>query len=181
MKRSNRRRGERDLVQCVRSSPEIPTAHSNNADLVIVSPRTAFTSKPLTQAVSHSLTQTYMESFLPVLFHDVLKRPQKVFLEPEVGQLPFLQKLHGQLPEGVHGENRHVFVGITADLNRFNIFKKCPNGFTVSLRTDKCSFSETKWFFSFQKTCPLKNKHLGALKQHLTRRKRNLKIYFPTR
>lgn len=35
----------------------------------------------------------------PVLFHDVLERPQKVFLKPEVGQLALLQKLHGQLPE----------------------------------------------------------------------------------
>lgn len=61
---------------------------------------------------------------LPVLFHDVLKRPQKVFLESEVGQLPLLQKLHGQLPERVHCENGHIFIGITANLRRDeNIFQ----------------------------------------------------------
>lgn len=53
----------------------------------------------------------------PVLFHDVLKRPQKVLLEPEVGQLALLQKLHGQLPKRVHGEDGHVLVGAAADLH----------------------------------------------------------------
>lgn len=64
----------------------------------------------------------------PVLFHDVLERPQKVFLESEVGQLPLLQKLHGQLPERVHGENRHIFVGITANLCRY---KTCFSNITA--------------------------------------------------
>lgn len=35
----------------------------------------------------------------PVLLNNVLKRPQEIFLEAEVGQLAFLQELHGQLPQ----------------------------------------------------------------------------------
>ncbi len=35
----------------------------------------------------------------PVLLHDVLKRPEEVFLEAEVGELSFLQELHGKLPQ----------------------------------------------------------------------------------
>lgn len=48
----------------------------------------------------------------------MLKRPQKVFLESKVGQLPLFQKLHGQLPERVHGKYRHIFVGVAANLHR---------------------------------------------------------------
>lgn len=66
---------------------------------------------------THSRTSVLLVSS-PVLFHDVLERPQKVFLKPEVGQLALLQKLHGQLPERVHCKNGHIFVGITADLHR---------------------------------------------------------------
>lgn len=47
----------------------------------------------------------------------MLKRPQKVFLESEVGQLALLQKFHGQLPERVHSENRHIFICITSNLH----------------------------------------------------------------
>ena len=64
---------------------------------------------------SHSQINVRLVS-LPVLFHDVLKRPQKVFLESEVGEFPLLQKLHGQLPERVHCKDRHIFIGITANL-----------------------------------------------------------------
>lgn len=53
---------------------------------------------------------------LPVLFHDVLKRPQEILLKSEVGQFSLLQKLHGQLPERIHGEDSDVLVGITAHL-----------------------------------------------------------------
>lgn len=35
----------------------------------------------------------------PILLHDVLKRPEEVLLEAEVGQLAFLQELHGELPQ----------------------------------------------------------------------------------
>lgn len=52
----------------------------------------------------------------PVLLYDVLKRPQEVLLEAEVGQLSFLQELHGQLPQRVHGEYGHVLVGVAAHL-----------------------------------------------------------------
>lgn len=112
---------------------------------------------------------------LPVLFHDVLKRSQKVFLEPEVGQLPFLQKLHGQLPQRVHCENCHIFIGITANLHRLKhnmtpTFKHIINHFVKN----KCGFSETKC--SFSKTCHWKTRHFSLQR----RKKKFLKIDFPT-
>lgn len=54
---------------------------------------------------------------LPVLFHYVLKRPEEILLESEIGQLALLQKFHGQLPQRIHSENSNILIGITADLN----------------------------------------------------------------
>ena len=84
-------------------------------------PRNSYYSKPqwwpcVSTIRRYRFTWTEQQT-LPVLFHDVLKRPQEVFLESEVGQLPLLQKLHGQLPERVHRENGHVFIGTTANLH----------------------------------------------------------------
>lgn len=55
---------------------------------------------------------------LPVLLNNVLKRPEEVFLEAEVGQLSFLQELHGELPQGVHSKDRYIFIGIAAHLQQ---------------------------------------------------------------
>lgn len=55
---------------------------------------------------------------LPVLFNNVLERPEEVFLEAEVGQLSFLQELHGELPQGIHSKDRHIFIGIAAHLQQ---------------------------------------------------------------
>lgn len=100
----------------VRNSPEIVTTHSHSTGLVFAPP-----SNTDLHGGSHISTHSQINVplvFLPVLFHDVLKRPQKVLLESEVGQLPLLQKLHGQLPERVHCKNCHIFIGITANLHR---------------------------------------------------------------
>lgn len=40
-----------------------------------------------------------MQYYLPVLLHDVLKWPEEVLLEAEIGQLSFLQELHGELSQ----------------------------------------------------------------------------------
>lgn len=46
----------------------------------------------------------------------MFKRPQKILLEPKVGQLSLFQELHGQLPERVHGKYCYIFIGVTANL-----------------------------------------------------------------
>lgn len=93
---------------------------------------------------------------LPVLFHDMLKRPQKVFLESEVGELALLQEFHGQLPERVHSENRHIFICVTSNLRGGKTYLSNMTPFVLSTlhifnefnkqrrfpRT-KCSYSET--------------------------------------
>lgn len=94
----------------VRNSPEIVSTQSHSVYTADLHGRSDLS--------THSQINVPLVSW-PVLFHDVLKRPQKVFLESEVGQLPLLQKLHGQLPERVHSENCHIFVGITANLCRY--------------------------------------------------------------
>lgn len=53
---------------------------------------------------------------LPVLLHDVLKRPEEVLLEAEVGQLSFLQELHGELPQRVHSKDGYILIRVTAHL-----------------------------------------------------------------
>jgi len=57
----------------------------------------------------------------PVLLHDVLKGPEEVLLEAEVGQLSFLQELHGELPQRVHGEDGDVLVGVAAHLEEHTV------------------------------------------------------------
>lgn len=47
----------------------------------------------------------------------MFKRPQKILLEPKVGQLSLFQELHGQLPERVHGKYCYIFIGVTANLS----------------------------------------------------------------
>ena len=48
--------------------------------------------------------------------HGVLERPQEVLLELEVRQLLLLQEAHRKLPERVQGEEAHVWVLVTTDL-----------------------------------------------------------------
>lgn len=45
-----------------------------------------------------------------VLLHDVLEGPQEVLLESEVRELPFLDELHGQLSQAVHGKEGYVLI-----------------------------------------------------------------------
>lgn len=54
---------------------------------------------------------------LLVSLHDVLKGSEEVLLEPEVSQLSFLQKLHGQLTQGVCHKEGHLLAGQAADLH----------------------------------------------------------------
>lgn len=55
---------------------------------------------------------------VPVLLHDVLKRPEEVFLEAEIGKFSFLQELHGELSQRVNSENGYVLIGVTAHLHK---------------------------------------------------------------
>ena len=48
--------------------------------------------------------------------HGVLERPQEVLLEFEVRQLLLLQEAHRELPQRVQGEEAHVWVLVTTDL-----------------------------------------------------------------
>lgn len=52
---------------------------------------------------------------LPVFLHNVLEWPEKVFLEPEIGKLALLNELGGQLPQGVHREERDVLPGAASN------------------------------------------------------------------
>lgn len=106
--------GEGGLRVCslVRTSAEIELEYDP-----CVTPSWSYRSHTGRSNMSMHLRISVLLVSSPVLFHDVLERPQKVFLKPEVGQLALLQKLHGQLPERVHGKNGHVFVGITANLH----------------------------------------------------------------
>lgn len=70
-------------------------------------------------------------SVLPVLLHDVLKRPEEVLLEAEVGQLSFLQELHGELPQGVHGKDGYILVGVTAHLEDTAVRRGAQRSVTV--------------------------------------------------
>lgn len=71
---------------------------------------------------------------LPVLLHDVLKRPEKVFLEAEVGQLSFLQELHGELPQWVHSKDGYILIGVTAHLEEDRaVIKRAPLCITCTL------------------------------------------------
>ena len=54
----------------------------------------------------------------PVFLHDMLKWPQEILLESEIGKLPFLQKFHGQLSQRVNSKERNVLVGITSNLTK---------------------------------------------------------------
>lgn len=46
----------------------------------------------------------------------MLKRPEEVFLEAEIGQLSFLQELHGELPQRVHSKDGYILIGVTTHL-----------------------------------------------------------------
>lgn len=61
--------------------------------------------------------QPLLQYGLPVLLHDVLKRPKEVFLETEIRQLSFLQELHGELPQWVHCKDGYILIGVTAHLH----------------------------------------------------------------
>lgn len=52
----------------------------------------------------------------PVPLHDVLKRTQEILLESEVGELSFLDKLHGELTQRIHSKEGDVFVRVAAHL-----------------------------------------------------------------
>ena len=47
----------------------------------------------------------------------VLKRPEEVLLELEVGQLLLLQEAHGELAQRIEGEEADVRVLVTANLH----------------------------------------------------------------
>ena len=69
---------------------------------------------------------------LPVFLDYVLKGSEEILLKAEIGQLPFFQKLHSQLTQGVHAEKRNIFVRITATLKEmddFRIFGKSNDKF----------------------------------------------------
>lgn len=51
---------------------------------------------------------------LPVLFHNMLERPEEVFLEPEVGEFALLDEFSGQLSQRVHGEERDLLPRATS-------------------------------------------------------------------
>lgn len=52
----------------------------------------------------------------------MLERLQKVLLELEMGQLFFLQKSHGKLPQGIKGKETNMGIIVTTNLNGF-LFK----------------------------------------------------------
>ena len=59
-----------------------------------------------------------------VLLHDDFEGSEKVFLKPEIGEFSLLDKFHRKLPEGIHGEESHVFVGVASHLKiRVNMCK----------------------------------------------------------
>ena len=53
---------------------------------------------------------------IPVSFHDMFKRPEKVFLESEVGKLSLLYKLHGELPQWIHRKEGYVLKWAASNL-----------------------------------------------------------------
>lgn len=73
---------------------------------------------PLLFTIKYSLSSQppILQNSLPVLLHDVLKGPEEVFLEAEVGQLSFLQELHGELPQWVHSKDGYILIRVTAHL-----------------------------------------------------------------
>ncbi len=54
-------------------------------------------------------------SCVPVLLHDGFKGPQEILLKAEIGQLALLQKLHGQLTQGIDGKEGNLLVRVTAN------------------------------------------------------------------
>lgn len=51
---------------------------------------------------------------LPIFLHDVLKRPEEVFLKSEVGKLALLNKLGSQLSQRIHCEKRDILSRTTS-------------------------------------------------------------------
>lgn len=64
---------------------------------------------------------------LPVFLDYVLKGSEEILLKAKIGQLPFFQKLHSQLTQGVHAEKRNIFVRITATLKEMDDFRILRN------------------------------------------------------
>ena len=64
---------------------------------------------------------------LPVFLDYVLKGSEEILLKAKIGQLPFFQKLHSQLTQGVHAEKRNIFVRITATLKEIDAFRILRN------------------------------------------------------
>ena len=83
------------------------------------------------------LIYTYFDAFvlrllngkdhLPVFLDYVLKGSEEILLKAKIGQLPFFQKLHSQLTQGVHAEKRNIFVRITATLKEMDAFRILRN------------------------------------------------------
>ena len=63
----------------------------------------------------------------PVFLDYVLKGSEEILLKAEIGQLPFFQKLHSQLTQGVHAKKRNIFVRITATLKEMDAFRILRN------------------------------------------------------
>jgi hypothetical protein len=64
---------------------------------------------------------------ITVVGHSVLERFQKILLELEVRQLFLLQESHGQLTEGVQGEEADMWIIVTTDLQSANIQSASAN------------------------------------------------------
>ena len=64
---------------------------------------------------------------LPVFLDYILKGSEEILLKAKIGQLPFFQKLHSQLTQGVHAEKRNIFVRITATLKEMDAFRILRN------------------------------------------------------
>lgn len=52
---------------------------------------------------------------LPVFLHNMLERPEKVFLEPKIGKFSLFDELRGQLPQRIHREERDILPRTATD------------------------------------------------------------------